>query len=203
MKKLLALSALSVVVATPALADPTANLSKLLANTKSMSANFSQTTKGLSAACPTQSGVMSMQRPNKFYWEITNKPCNQLIVANGNTLWIYNKDLNQAIHQSANSQMGDTPALLLSGNPAQINKSFTVTQPNAPKNYFVLTPKSANGNFKSLSLSFNGGKPVMMVLNDNSGGTTVIRFSNISLNGKVDAGKFNFTPPKGAEVIEQ
>lgn len=180
---------------------PAASLNKLLSNTKSMTANFSQTTQG-SARNTTFSGTASLQRPNKFRWE-TKSPAEQLIVANGSTMWVYDKDLAQATRQSTNNQVGDTPALLLSGNPQQIAKSFNVSQPNASKNYYVLTPKSKNANFKDLSISFNGGRPVMMVLNDNLGQTTTISFSNVKLNSSIGADQFKFTPPAGVDVIEQ
>lgn len=181
--------------------SPAANLNQLLTNTKSMTANFSQTTQG-SARTTTFSGTASLQRPNKFRWE-TKSPAEQLIVANGSTMWVYDKDLAQATRQSTNNQVGDTPALLLSGNPQQIAKSFSVSQPNPSKNYYVLTPKSKNANFKDLSISFNGGRPVMMVLNDNLGQTTTISFSNVKLNPSINAGQFKFTPPASVDVIEQ
>lgn len=59
-------------------------LNKLLTNTKSMTANFSQTTKGANSG--TFTGTMSVQRPNNFRWE-TKSPSQQLIVANGNSMW--------------------------------------------------------------------------------------------------------------------
>ncbi len=182
-------------------ADAAKNLNRLLSNAKSMSANFSQTTKS-NKKSTTFSGTMSVQRQNQFRWE-TKSPAEQLIVANGNTLWVYDKDLQQATKQSTANQVGDTPALLLSGDPAQISRSFTVSQPNAEKNYYVLTPKSANANFKNLSISFNGGRPVMMTLNDAIGQTTTIRFSNITMNKKIAASQFSFTPPAGVDVINQ
>lgn len=192
---------MAVMASGQAYANPTANLNKLLTNVKSMTADFSQTTKG-GAKQTTFSGSMSVQRPNKFYWE-TKSPSEQLIVANGNTLWIYDKDLAQATRQSTSNQVGDTPALLLSGNPSQIAQSFNIAQPSADKNYYVLTPKSENSGFRNLSISFNGGRPVMMVLNDNLGQTTTIRFSNIKLNQSIPASRFNFTPPQGVDVISQ
>ncbi len=197
-KTLLAVFALSSIM--PAFADPASNLNKLLTNTKSMTADFSQTTKG--AKNTTFSGTMAVQRPNQFLWE-TKAPAAQLIVANGNTLWVYDKDLAQATRQATSNQVGETPALLLSGNPSQIAQNFTVKQPNPSKNYYVLTPKSGNASFKNLSISFNGGRPVMMVLNDNLGQTTSIRFSNIKMNSNIPAKKFTFTPPAGTDVIEQ
>lgn len=176
-----------------------ARLAKLLGGIKSMSANFEQTTKG--SKTTTYSGSMSVERPNKFRWDIKT-PSEQLTVASGNTLWQYDKGLMQAIHQSVGDQVGETPALLLSSNPTQIAQNFSVSQPVAGKNYYVLAPKSGT-HFKSLSLSFNGGKPVMMVLNDNYGQTSIIRFSNISINTKIPASQFTFTPPKGVDVIKQ
>lgn len=175
-------------------------LNKLLTNTKSMTANFTQTTKG--ATNGTFKGSMSVQRPNNFRWE-TKSPSEQLIVANGNSMWIYDKDLEQATKQGVDSQVGNTPALLLSGDPSKIDKNFKITQPYADKNYYVLYPKSEDASFKNLSVSFSSGKPVMMVLNDTLGQTTSIKFSGIKMNPSINGSQFKFTPPKGVDVINQ
>lgn len=175
-------------------------LNSLLTNTKSMTANFTQTTKGGSSG--TFKGSMSVQRPNNFRWE-TKSPSQQLIVANGSSMWIYDKDLEQATKQAVDSQVGNTPALLLSGDPSKIAQNFKITQPYANKNYYVLYPKSGDASFKNLSMSFSGGKPVMMVLNDTLGQTTSIKFSNIKLNPSISSSQFKFTPPKGVDVINQ
>lgn len=177
------------------------NLNNLLKNTKSMTASFSQTTKA-GGKSQNFSGTMAVERGNKFRWD-TKSPSEQLIVANGSTMWVYDKDLQQVTKQSVSNQVGDAPALLLSGDPNQISRNFTVTQPSKGKNYYVLKPKSGSANFKDLSISFNGGKPVMMVLNDNIGQTTTIKFSGINLNKKIPASQFSFTPPKGVDVINQ
>ena len=179
----------------------TKNLNSRLSGIRSMTANFSQTTQAGNKKT-NFTGMMGVQRQNQFRWE-TKSPAEQLIVANGNTMWIYDKDLQQATRQSVGSQIGEAPALLLSGDPSQIDRHFNVSQPDANKNYFILTPKSSNANFGSLSLSFNGGRPVMMVLQDSIGQTTTIQFSNIALNKKLPATQFNFTPPNGVDVISQ
>lgn len=184
-------------------------LNTLLSNTKSMTANFTQTTKGanggkngLSAKNGTFSGNVSLQRPNNFRWNITS-PSEQLIVTDGSALWVYDKDLEQVTRQNADQQLGNTPALLLSGDPNKISQNFKITQPNAKKNYYVLYPKASGSNFNSLAVSFNGGKPVMMVLNDSLGQVTSIKFSNVKLNGSIPSSQFKFTPPKGVDVINQ
>lgn len=177
------------------------NLNKLLSGTKSMTANFNQTTKA-GKKTTTYSGTMAVQRQNQFRWE-TKSPAEQLIIANGSTMWVYDKDLSQVIKQSTANQVGDTPALLLSGDPAKIANNFNVSQPNSAKNYFKLTPKSSSAGFNDLYISFNGGKPVLMILKDVAGQETQIRFSNINLNKKIASTQFSFTPPKGVEVINQ
>ncbi len=177
------------------------NLNKLLTGVRSMTASFSQTTQAGNKK-NNFSGVMAVQRQNQFRWEIKS-PAEQLIVTSGSTLWIYDKDLAQVTKQSLNSQFGDTPALLLSGNPNQISHSFKISQPNDQKNFYVLTPKTSSANFRDLSIAFNGGKPVMIVLNDNIGQTTTIKFTNININKKIAANQFSFSVPSGVEVINQ
>ncbi len=175
-------------------------LNKLLSNTKSMTANFSQTTKGANSG--TFTGTMSVQRPNNFRWE-TKSPSEQLIVANGSSMWVYDKDLEQATKQNVDSQVGNTPALLLSGDPSKIDKNFKITQPYANKNYYVLYPKSESASFKSLSMSFSGGKPVMMIFTDSLEQPTTIKFSGIKMTPSIGSSQFKFTPPKGVDIINQ
>lgn len=52
-----------------------------------------------------------------------------------------------------------------------------------------------------MGIAFNSGNPVMMVLNDNLGQTTTIRFSNVKRNTTIASTQFNFVPPKGVDVI--
>ncbi|MFL1731482.1 outer membrane lipoprotein chaperone LolA [Moraxella oculi] len=177
------------------------NLNKLLSATNSMTAHFTQTTNA-GKKTTNYSGTMAVQRQNQFRWE-TRSPAHQLIVANGSTMWVYDPDLNQVLKQSTANQVGDSPAILLSGDPQKIASSFHVNQPNINKNYFKLTPKSGNAGFNELYISFNGGKPVQIIVMDMAGQQTTIRFSKISVNKRIDGGQFNFTVPKGVEIINQ
>lgn len=200
MKKLyITLLALPLLVNAQSTQDSATRLNTLLNGVKQLQADFVQTTQA-NGKKQTLSGTMAASRPNKFRWEI-KAPASQLIVANGATMWVYDPDLKQATKQSASNQLGDTPALLLSGNPVQIAQNFSVKQPDVRKNYFILTPKNANSGFVNLGISFNGGKPVMMVLKDNLGQTTSIKFSNVK--NTVSASAFEFSPPKGVDIINQ
>ncbi|WP_111894770.1 outer membrane lipoprotein chaperone LolA [Acinetobacter sp. MB5] len=212
---------LAPVVSTTVFAAPaseqqaTQNLVKQLSSLHSMTANFEQTTKssgkktvqkkGLTAQHLNQTfrGVMKVSRPGKFFWE-TTVPSKQTIVTTGKTVWIYDPDLQQAVRQSLSDQVANTPALLLSGNTSQIMKSYRVTQPDHNKTYYTLTPKAKDSAFQNLSISFAGnGTPAYMVLNDSLGQTTTIRFTNAAKNVSIPASTFNFTPPKGTDIIDQ
>ena len=215
---------LAPVISTTVFAAPVAaseqqatnNLVKQLSNMRSLSANFEQTTKatagnkapqkkGLTGQHMNQTfkGVMKVARPGKFFWETTS-PSKQTIVTSGKTVWIYDPDLQQAVRQSLDDQVANTPALLLSGNTSQIMKSYRVTQPDKGKTYYTLLPKDRDGAFQSLTISFGVNKaPSLMILEDSLGQTTYVRFNNVKLNPSIPASTFNFAPPKGTDIIDQ
>ncbi|SPL69354.1 outer membrane lipoprotein chaperone LolA [Acinetobacter stercoris] len=193
----------------------TSNLVRQLSGIKSLSANFEQTTKLTSGKAPQKKGLtaqhmnqtfkgeMKVARPGKFYWQTTS-PAKQTIVTSGKTVWIYDPDLGQAVRQSLDEQVANTPALLLSGNTQQIMKTYRITQPDAGKTYYTLYPKDKDGAFQSLTISFGANKaPSLMILQDSLGQTTYVRFNNVKVNPSIPASIFNFVPPKGTDIIDQ
>lgn len=193
----------------------TSSLVKQLAGLQRLTADFEQSTKttnnktvqkkGLTAQHMNQTfkGVMKVERPGKFYWETTS-PAKQTIVTTGKVVWIYDPDLQQAVRQSLDDQVANTPALLLSGNTNQIMDAYRVTQPDRSKLYYTLYPKQDDGAFQSLTISFGANKaPTLMILQDSLGQTTYVRFSNIKVNPAIPASVFNFEPPKGTDIIDQ
>ncbi len=195
----------------------TKNLNQYLSKLNSLEANFTQTTQttnpvakrpmanqGLKSSHLNQtfSGLMQVKRPGQFRWE-TSSPSKQLIVASGQTVWIYDPDLEQAVRQQMDEQVGNTPALLLSGQASSIMKSFKVSQPDIKQAYFVLYPKNQDGVFESLGMRFVNNAPSQMILKDSLGQQTTINFSNVKLNPGLNNSLFNFMPPKGTDVIDE
>ncbi|MFG0588694.1 outer membrane lipoprotein chaperone LolA [Acinetobacter sp. YQ_14] len=193
----------------------TTSLVQQLSGLQRLTADFEQTTKvtnnknvqkkGLTAQHMNQTfkGVMKVERPGKFYWETTS-PAKQTIVTTGKVVWIYDPDLQQAVRQSLDDQIANTPALLLSGNTNQIMQSYRVTQPDRTKLYYTLYPKQEDSAFQSMTISFGANKaPNLMVLQDSLGQTTYVRFSNLKVNPTIPASVFNFEPPKGTDIIDQ
>lgn len=175
-----------------------------LQNTKAVPVKPSSLNQGMRNSHLNQkfTGTMQVKRPGQFRWETTS-PSKQLIVANGKTVLIYDPDLEQVVRQKLDEQVGNTPALLLSGQTSSIMKSFRVTQPRANEAYFVLYPKTEDGVFESLGMRFSNNLPTQMILKDSLGQQTTISFNNVKLNPKLNSSAFNFVPPKGTDVIDQ
>jgi len=172
-------------------------------NVKSMSASFTQTTlnKRFKAAEESK-GKLTMQRPGKFRWDYT-VPYEQIIVADGKKLWVYDKDLEQVTVKELDSVIGNTPALLLSGNGSLENNFEIVEIQNKSTglDWVELFPKDRDSSFTSMRLAFDEKYLKFMELVDGFGQTTQIKFTDIKNNPQLDADQFNFTPPKGVDVI--
>lgn len=185
--------------------DAAARLSTVLGSISSMQADFSQqTADGRGNAQATQKGNMSVKRPGMFRWEVTS-PSPQMVMTTGKVLWIYDPELMQATSQKLDDQVGNTPALLLSGDPRKLNEAFEVSEEKVGEGEqaFVLKPKGKDALFENLRVRFKGGELLQMQLVDTLGQKTDIRFSNIRLNPALPASRFEFKPPKGVDVIDQ
>ena len=198
---------LALLLAPLAMADATAaaSLVKVLNGISGMQASFSQQTlDGKGRALATQTGRMGVKRPGLFRWEVL-KPAPQLVLTAGKTLWIHDPELMQATKQKLDDQVGNTPALLLSGEPRQLAASFDINEMpgQGGEQVFVLKPRGKDALFESMRVFFKAGQLVEMDLTDTLGQRTAIRFAGIRMNPAFPAGYFEFVPPKGTDVIDQ
>ena len=188
-----------------AFATPGDDLSVLLNGVQSMRANFNQTVYDNHGKAVQQStGQMSMQRPNRFRWQV-KKPIPQLIIANGDRLWIYDPDLEQVTIRTIKKAAGDTPALLLSHKATVLDKDFTVHEKPAQQagwRWFTLVPKSSD-NIASVQMGFNNNQFQEMRLEDHLGHLTGIKFNHIETNVNVPASQFIFKPPANIDIIDE
>lgn len=179
-------------------------LSKLLDQSQSMTGKFTQTTLDATGTRLQETkGELALKRPGLFRWH-TAAPQEQLLISDNQKIWLYDPDLMQLTIQKMDQRMSHTPALLLSGNVAEIQKNFTITSKTREKlQSFVLVPKDKESFFNSLTLTFNGNTIKSMQLVDNVGQRTNIVFSDIKMNVPVAASLFKFVPPEGTDVIEE
>lgn len=182
-------------------ADASAELLTALKPIDSMSANFHQLTLNNQGQQLQESrGTMQVARGNRFRWH-TEQPDEQLVVADGKQVWIYDPGLEQVVIKPLAVQLTATPALLFGGSLKQVQKAFVVVEDG--KQHFVLTPKDKQAMFSRLEVSFKDGKPTSMRLVDSLGQMTLIDFQQVSLNPSLKPGTFSFTPPADVDVIHQ
>lgn len=148
------------------------------------------------------SGTMQFERPGKFRWHY-EKPHEQLIIGDGETVWFYDIDLNQVTIRKLDIAIGSSPAALLAGeNTIESNFDLNRIGLRGELEWLEAKPKIREGSFESIRLGFTPtGILKKVVLHDNFGQTTVIIFSGMEKNPHLEPGLFKFTPPKNADVI--
>ena len=179
------------------------NLSENLKRLDNIQAEFVQHTfDGKGALLQTQAGSLALKHPNKFRW-LSKEPYAQLLISNGETLWQYDEDLEQVTVQALNKKLSATPALLLSGNTEQIASEYDIySEKLQDEEHFVLTPKQVDALFDRLRLEFNADHLLTrMVIQDEVGQKTIIRFQGITNNKPLKDADFVFDVPAGIDVI--
>ncbi len=181
-------------------------LRQLLTNLNTLNTSFQQTVYSSDGTVVQQtSGQLHAARPGKVRWQ-TEPPMEQLLVSNGETLWIYDPDLEQVTIKPFNQDLSKTPAILFIGNLDTLEQSYTIyiekvyiEQGEVVK--FSLIPLADDSLYEKVALSFSGEIPTVMALWDSLGQKTDINFSNTTLNEPIDPALFSFEPPEGVDIL--
>ncbi len=177
-------------------------LKTFIAEVKAARAEFIQTVLDSSGkTISLSSGSFTFARPGKFRWVYT-KPYDQLIVGDGEKVWVFDKDLNQVTVKALGDALGSSPAALLAGsNDLDRAYTFAAIAKRDGLEWVEATPTDPDSQFEKMRLGFRKANPETMELLDRLGQTTVIRFTRLDRNPKLAADLFRFTPPKGADVV--
>lgn len=203
--RLLGFTLISLITGLAHAADPaTQRLSDLLGQAQTMTARFSQLTlDGSGTRLQEGSGDLSLKRPGMFRWQ-TRPPMEQLLISNGDQIWLYDPDLEQVTIQKLDKRLTQTPALLLSGDISRIHENFSVSVTDGGSVVdFVLKPKAKDTLFDTLRLSFRNGVINDMQLIDGVGQRTNILFFDVKMNQPLADSQFVFTIPEGVDVIQE
>lgn len=184
----------------------TAKLQSLLKTMSNLSADFVQhSSDAKGGRLSTMKGHLLAKAPGKFRWETTNIENQQLLVSNGETLWLYDPDLMTVTVQALDKRVEMTPALLLTGEVKEINSAYEVySEQLQDEQHFVLIPKTVDALFDRLRLEFDKANLLQrMVIKDELGQKTMIYFSNVKTQEALNNSHFEFIPPEGVDVIAQ
>ena len=147
------------------------------------------------------SGEFAISRPGRFRWSV-DQPYKQLLVGDGDRVWIYDPDLNQVVKRRNDQALGSTPAALLAGKD-EVERAFDWRDLPAADGleWLGATPKNKESTFGEIRLGFNASGLAALEVYDNFGQRTLIRFGKLERNPKLPAELFKFTPPPGADVV--
>ena len=145
-------------------------------------------------------GSFAFLRPGRFRWTYA-KP-QQVIVGDGERVWIHDADLNQVTVRRVSRVLGATPAALLAG-ASDIDKSFDLKESGTRDGleWLEAKPREKEAGFESVRLGLSTGGLEAMELVDHFGQTTMLRFTGVVRNPQIDPATFRFSPPKGADVL--
>lgn len=196
-------------------ADGMDDLSAFVKTANSGRADFTQVVTspprpGQAARSKTSSGTFEFLRPNRFRF-VYAKPYQQTIVADGQTLWLYDVDLNQVTARKQAQVLASTPAALIAAAPdlAALKADFHLQ--DAPDRdglqWVVATPKVEGGPLRSVSVGFKptpgGSELAQLDIVDSFGQRSVLTFSRLEVNTRLPADTFVFKPPVGADVVRE
>lgn len=170
---------------------------------QNLESEFTQTTRDTAGKTLQQmSGTLAVAKPGKMRWS-TRPPFEQLVVSDGDLVWIYDMDLEQVTIRSMDQRVQETPALLLSGNSAEVGRNFTVTaQVSGRVTRYQLMPKDRSQLFEKLEFQYSGEQLETMRIFDAAGQVTDIFFTRMQTNRTLDPYTFVFDVPEGVDVID-
>lgn len=188
--------------ATAARAGGIERLHQFMTLTQAATADFEQRIYGREGKVVQESrGTFAFSRPGRFRWSYA-RPYAQLIVGDGVRVWIYDEELRQVTVRKLDLALGATPAALLSGNQ-DVEQAFTWKDLGASNglDWLSATPVGKESTFQEIRLGFDANTLAALELFDAFGQRSVVKFSGFERNPKLAATLFQFTPPKGADVL--
>ena len=197
--------------AMPVWATGLESLEKFIRTVNTGRASFTQVVTapardGQAPRSKASSGSFEFARPNRFKF-IYKKPFEQSIVADGQTLWLYDVDLNQVTARKQASALGSTPAALIASaaDLQALQADFALTDAPAQDGleWAVASPKAKDNQLQSVRVGFRGAVLEKLEILDSFGQKSVLTFSGFQSNLVPDAAAFHFKPPAGADLIRQ
>ena len=199
-------TAIVALMLAPALAAASAGreaITRFSTDLRSLDGRFAQQVFDANGTATDRSeGRISLKAPRQFRWEY-QQPYPQLIVADGDHLWLYDPDLEQVTVrvQSYEEQSSPLAALI---DPGELDRQFVVSeggQTNGLTWVDLKARKPEDSAVQSAKLGFNASGLATMVFEDQLGQRTEVTFSQWKRNGALPADLFRFTPPEGVDVV--
>lgn len=200
---------LSASLSAPAWADGLDSLEAYVRGVRSGSAEFVQVvTAPASATAPartkTSSGSFEFQRPDRFRFDYV-KPFVQTIVADGQTLWMHDPDLNQVVARKQADALRTTPAAVFASardlKALRADFDLRAEESKDGVDWVLATPRTEGGAIARLRVGLQGGELAELEILDSLGQQSRLTFTQRRTNVPVAASRFVFKPPSGADLV--
>ena len=192
-------------VAAPSFATSSQDsLENHLQGYKNLSGQFTQIISSENSShSQSSTGEFWIKKPNQFRWHYST-PYIQQIISNGESLWVYDEDLEQVTIKDASQSIDSSPLAIILGS-ADLDKLFNITQlgDSDDLQWLSLTPLEESSGFEFINVGFKNGLLTRMVLQDNFGQTTRLLFTDVSVQIPIADDKFEFIVPEGADVFDE
>jgi outer membrane lipoprotein carrier protein len=184
--------------------EATERLISLLEQSDHMVANFEQKTyKELAATPVISTGTLKISKPLKFHWSV-NTPFEQAVISDGETLWVFDPDLEQATYQAISEDLQQSPAMILAQPRLSLTGQYQVFEVISDElTAYKLYPNDEDSLFSELVLIFSGSTISEIRILDSFGQETVILFTNVTVPDSIPVSVFEFIPPPGTDLFEQ
>ena len=179
-----------------------AQLEAFSRNIQTISGKFEQSITGANGNQGEVSrGTLALKAPRQFRWH-TSMPYEQVIVADGNRVWIYDPDLEQVSVRSQGAEEAHSPLSVLT-DLSQLDHEFTASESGHRDGFdwLKLVSRAKEPEFAFAELGFDTKGLARMRFEDMLGNTTEIRFSDWQRDPGLPADTFSFTPPEGIDVV--
>lgn len=184
-------------------ADPGQVLKDYLKGLDTLSADFEQVTFSADRNAMAESaGVFYLKRPGKFRWEY-RKPGEQIILADGKRVYVYDVELEQVSHQDQAKALAGTPAMLLADS-APVDREFSIKDLPTRDGlaWLELKPKAQDTEVQSIQIGFEGKELRSLIMEDAFGQVTRLLFSGAKRNPSLKDDLFKLQPNKATDILQ-
>ncbi|WP_320827191.1 outer membrane lipoprotein chaperone LolA [Reinekea sp.] len=169
-----------------------------------LSANFEQRTfTENQSSVAISTGQMRIAKPMRFAWQVF-APFEQQVVSDGETLWVYDPDLEQATYQPVGTSVQQSPAMILSQPRKVLTEQYEVIEASTETlAVYRLFPIDTSSVFTELTVAFKQDLIAEIRILDSLGQETIIALTEVIANAPLDDEMFSFNPPPGTDLFEQ
>ncbi len=142
-------------------------------------------------------GMLYLSRPGKFRWDYT-EPYEKQILADGDTVYVVDTDLDQITYVSQDRALKGTPASILV-EQGDLNERFEVIDIGESQgmDWVELLPRDEESQFTRILIAFLSDDIRRMEISDKFGQITRFQFYDIEQNPELEKDFFKFKSRQG------